>query len=181
MERALLVESKSPPATHQHRHIRLTKAQVSDYLKAHAPEDLYDNLKSPFAWSRGAEGKTYYQLLEEDTAFSDVWHKGMAQAAPFNPVLGMFPFRDMRAAVEAEPDRAFVVDVGGGRGNALIDMMRECGGSFGAPMVLQDMKEVLQGDDPVRIEGVQVMPHDFYNEQPVKSESQSVHPRLQVL
>ncbi|KAK8104752.1 O-methyltransferase [Apiospora kogelbergensis] len=152
MERALLVET-----------------QVSDYLKAHAPEDLYDNLKSPFAWSRGAEGKTYYQLLEEDTAFSDVWHKGMAQAAPFNPVLGMFPFRDMRAAVEAEPDRAFVVDVGGGRGNALIDMMRECGGSFGAPMVLQDMKEVLQGDDPVRIEGVQVMPHDFYNEQPVKN------------
>ncbi|KAK7999623.1 o-methyltransferase-like protein [Apiospora arundinis] len=143
--------------------------KVSDYLKTHAPEDLYNNLKSPFSYWRGAEGKTYYQLLEEDPAFSDVWHKGMAQAAPFNPVLGMFPFRDMRKAVEAEPDRAFVVDVGGGRGNALVDMMKECGGSFGAPMVLQDMKEVLQGDDPVRIEGVQVMPHDFYNEQPVKN------------
>ncbi|KAK8016735.1 hypothetical protein PG993_014924 [Apiospora rasikravindrae] len=144
-------------------------SKVSDYLKIHAPRDVYDPLKSPFSYSRGAEGKTYYQLLEQDPAFSDVWHKGMAQAAPFNPVLGMFPFRDMKEAVEAEPERAFVVDVGGGRGNALVDMMKECDGSFGAPMVLQDLKEVLQGEDPVRIDGVQVMPHDFCNEQPVKN------------
>ncbi|KAK8061612.1 hypothetical protein PG994_007978 [Apiospora phragmitis] len=143
--------------------------KVSDYLKTHAPEDVYDPLKSPFSYACGAEGKTYYQLLEEDPAFSDVWHKGMAQAAPFNPVLGMFPFRDMKEAVETAPDRAFVVDVGGGRGNAMIDMMQECGGSFGAPMVLQDMKEVLEGEDPVRIEGIEVMPHDFHNEQPVKN------------
>lgn len=139
---------------------------------------MYNPLKSPVAYARGAEGKTYYQILEENPAFSDVWHKGMTQA-PLNPVLGMFPFRDMKQAVEAEPDRAFVVDVGGGRGNALIDMMGECGGSFGAPMVLQDLEEVLQGQDPVRIDGVQVMPHDFYNEQPVKSESSAAPPPLQ--
>lgn len=144
--------------------------KISDYLKTHAPEDVYDPLKSPVAYARGAEGKTYYQILEENPAFSDVWHKGMTQA-PLNPVLGMFPFRDMKQAVEAAPDRAFVVDVGGGRGNALIDMMEECGGSFGAPMVLQDLRAVLEGQDPVRIDGVQVMPHDFYDEQPVKSES----------
>ncbi|KAK8075445.1 hypothetical protein PG997_010108 [Apiospora hydei] len=149
--------------------------KVSDYLKTHAPEDVYDPLKSPFSYSRGAEGQTYYQLLEADLAFSDVWHKGMAQAAPFNPVLGMFPFRDMKEAVEAEPDRAFVVDVGGGRGNALVDVMRECGGGFGAPMVLQDLEEVLQGEDPVQIDGVQVMPHDFYNEQPVKISLPDAH------
>ncbi|KAK7961983.1 O-methyltransferase-like protein [Apiospora aurea] len=143
--------------------------KVSDYLKTHAPEDVYDPLKSPFSYSRGGEGQTYYQLLEADPAFSTVWHKGMAQAALLNPVLGMFPFRDMRSAVEAEPGRAFVVDVGGGRGNALVDVMRECGGGgFGAPMVLQDLEEVLLGEEPVRIDGVQVMPHDFYNEQPIK-------------
>ncbi|KAK7985481.1 O-methyltransferase [Apiospora saccharicola] len=87
--------------------------KISDYLKTHAPEDVYDPLKSPVAYARGAEGKTYYQILEENPAFSDVWHKGMAQT-PLNPVVGMFPFRDMQQAVEAEPDRAFVVDVGGG-------------------------------------------------------------------
>ncbi|KAK7914208.1 hypothetical protein PG985_011911 [Apiospora marii] len=146
-----------------------TGDKISDYLKTHAPEDVYDPLKSPVAYARGAEGKTYYQILEESPAFSDVWHKGMAQV-PLNPILGMFPFRDMRRAVEAEPGRAFVVDVGGGRGNALVDVMRECGGgSFGAPMVLQDLEPVLRGRDPVRIKGVQVMPHDFYNEQPVKN------------
>ncbi|KAK8122864.1 hypothetical protein PG984_011534 [Apiospora sp. TS-2023a] len=157
------------PRVYRHMESQLTLGnKISDYLKTHAPEDVYNPLKCPVAYARGAEGKTYYQILEENPTFADVWHKGMTQA-PLNPVVGMFPFREMQQAVEAEPDRAFVVDVGGGRGNALVDVMEECRGSFGASMVLQDLEEVLQGRDPVRIDGVQVMPHDFYDEQPVKN------------
>ena len=113
----------------------------------------------------------------------------MAQAAPLNPVLGMFPFAALRDEIAASsPEqqqmqqqqqqqssrpptapRAFVVDVGGGRGNALVDMLRECGGVVPGPMVLQDLPEVLEGRDPVRLEGVETMPYNFLDEQPVKS------------
>lgn len=112
----------------------------------------------------------------------------MAQAAPLNPVLGMFPFAALRDAIVAadasSPEqqqqqqqslrprtapRTFVVDVGGGRGNALVDMLRECGGAVPGPMVLQDLPEVLEGRDPVRLEGVETMPYNFLDEQPVKS------------
>jgi hypothetical protein len=117
----------------------------------------------------GKEGKTYYEALEEDPAVSDAWHKGMIMIESTQPVTGMFPFKSMQAAVESEPHRPFVVDVGGGRGNALISIMKECEGNFGAKVILQDMAEVLEGKDPVRVDGVENMPHNFYDDQPVSS------------
>ena len=65
--------------------------------------------------------------------------------------------------------KAPVVDVGGGRGNALVAIMAECGAGVAGRMVLQDLGEVLEGTSPVRIDGVQTMPHNFYDPQPVKS------------
>lgn len=112
---------------------------------------------------------TYYEAIEEDPVVSDTWHKAMIMVEMSQPISGMFPFHSMEAAVKAEPQRAFVVDIGGGRGNALVAMMQECGGTYGAKMILQDMREVLAGKDPVRIEKVENMPHNFWDEQPVKS------------
>jgi hypothetical protein len=123
----------------------------------------------PYVWAHGKEGSTYYEVIEEDPVASDAWHKGMIAIEATQPITGMFPFHSLQAAVEAEPQRAFIVDVGGGRGNALVSIMRECGGSYGADMILQDMAEVLEGDDPVKVEGVKNMPHNFYDVQPVKS------------
>lgn len=144
--------------------------KVSDYLKTHSAEDAQDATKVPFVWAMGKEGMTYYDAIEEDPVVSDTWHKGMIMIESTQPISGMFPFASMKATVEAEPQRAFVVDVGGGRGNALVSMMKECGGSsYGAKMILQDMTEVLEGKDPVRVEGVENMPHNFYDIQPVKS------------
>lgn len=143
--------------------------RVSDYLKCHTAADAKDATKIPFSWAMGKEGLTYYETLEEDPAISDAWHKGMVLIEATQPVCGMFPFSSLREEVEAEPERPFVVDVGGGRGNALVAIMGECGGSFGAKMVLQDMEAVLNGKDPVSVDGVDVMAHNFYNPQPVKS------------
>ncbi|CAJ2508716.1 Uu.00g137420.m01.CDS01 [Anthostomella pinea] len=145
--------------------------KVAEYLKTHSAQEAQDATKVPYVWAHGKGPMTYYEAIEEDPVVSDAWHKGMIMIESTQPITGMFPFRStMRAAVEAEPQRAFVVDVGGGRGNALAAIMKECGGgSYGASMVLQDMPEVLEGKDPVRLDGVQNMPHNFFNVQPVKS------------
>lgn len=91
--------------------------------------------------------------------------------AATQPIKGMFPFQTMKSAVEAEPGRTFVVDVGGGRGTALISIMEECGGTYDSKMVLQDMHHVLEGADPVRVNGIENMPANFFDPQPVKSKS----------
>ncbi|RYP17995.1 hypothetical protein DL765_004214 [Monosporascus sp. GIB2] len=143
--------------------------RVSDYLKTHSAQESQDATKVPYVWAQGKEGLTYYEAIEADPAASDAWHKGMMLIESTQPITGMFPFAAMRDAVQAEPHRAFVVDVGGGRGNALAAIMRECGGSsYGARMILQDLSEVLEGQDPVRVDGVQNMPHDFFDVQPVQ-------------
>ncbi|MCJ1439482.1 hypothetical protein MMC27_008876 [Xylographa pallens] len=143
--------------------------KVSDYLHTHSAEQAQDATKVPYVWALDKEGMTYYDALEDDPATADAWHKGMTMIQATQPITGMFPFRSMKAAVEAEPQRAFVVDVGGGRGNALVSIMEECRGSYGASMILQDMAQVLEGSDPVRVQGVDNMPQNFYNPQPVKN------------
>ncbi|KAI9687005.1 MAG: hypothetical protein M1820_010533 [Bogoriella megaspora] len=143
--------------------------KVSDYLQTHSAKEAQDATKVPYSWALGKEGMTYYEALEDDPVVADAWHKGMTMIQATQPILGMFPFHTMKSPVEAEPQRAFVVDVGGGRGNALVSIMKECGGSFGAKIVLQDMAQVLEGTDPVRIPGVENMPYDFFDPQPVKN------------
>ncbi|KAI0111116.1 O-methyltransferase [Nemania sp. FL0031] len=142
--------------------------KVCDYLKSHSAQEAQDTTMVPYSWASGKEGSTYYEVMGEDPVMSNAWHKGMMAIEATQPVTGMFPFRSMQTAVEAEPQRAFIVDVGGGRGNALVSIMKECGGSYGAGMILQDVAQALVGDDAVSIEGVQNMVHDFFNPQPVK-------------
>lgn len=86
------------------------------------------------------------------------------------PVLGMFPFASMKGRVEAEPDRAFVVDVGGGYGKPVTSVMQEASNGFGAECILQDRPDVLDDIGQDRIPGVTKMVHDFFKPQPVKSE-----------
>lgn len=149
--------------------------KVADYLKTHTAQDAQDATRVPYVWAAGLEDTgrtTYFDALASNPAVAAAWHEGMTVIEAMQPVGGMFPFASAAAEAEAkaEPHRAFVVDVGGGRGNALVSILRECGGSGGASMVLQDLAEVLEGEDPVRIEGVRNMPHNFYDVQPVKSE-----------
>ncbi|KAI0469851.1 hypothetical protein GGR56DRAFT_679072 [Xylariaceae sp. FL0804] len=119
--------------------------KASDYLKTHSYTEAQEASKAPYSWALGKEGTTYYEAIEEDPLVSDTWHKAMIMLETTQPITGMFPFHSMKTAVEAEPQRPFVVDVGGGRGNALKAIMGECGGSYGAKMILQDFHGVLEG------------------------------------
>ncbi|KAH7064492.1 O-methyltransferase [Paraphoma chrysanthemicola] len=143
--------------------------KLSDYLKVRSGSDAQDATKVPYVWAVGKEGMTFYDALESDTTVAEAWHKGMILIQATQPITGMFPFHSLADTVRAEPHRPFVVDVGGGRGNALLAIMEECGGTYGAKMVLQDFDQVLEGSEPVRIAGVENMPHNFFDEQPVKN------------
>ncbi|KAL4800935.1 o-methyltransferase [Aspergillus venezuelensis] len=70
----------------------------------------------------------------------------------------------------AEPDKALIVDVGGGKGHDLL-AFREKFPGFAArgQLVLQDLDAVLQGVDLGEVETeVEKVAYDFFTEQPVK-------------
>lgn len=146
-----------------------TWGTVPEYVKAHEPADLYDIKKSPFAFAAGQEGKTYYEVLEADPEQRNLWNVTMQNMEKNFPILGMFPFKDLETQVRKEPERPFIVDVGGGRGQALLALQKDCGGSFGGKLILQDLPVVIDTLEPGDIPGIETMKYDIFTPQPVKS------------
>jgi hypothetical protein len=144
-------------------------ASLPEYFKAHKPEDLYDIKKSPFSFAVGQEGLTYYEVLGLDVEQRNVWNKAMQVAEKNLPILGMFPFSSLKEQVEKEPERAFIVDIAGGRGQALLAIQEECPNGFGGKLILQDLPIVIDSLKPEEIPNIEPTVHDIFTPQPVKS------------
>ena len=143
------------------------------YFKTKTPEELVDMRKTPYSCAYGDEGKTFYEVLTSTPERLNMFNKAMMQQEASLPTLGMFPFTSLKEEVVAEPERAFVVDIGGGRGQSLLLINQETSNGFGtgAKMYLQDRPQVLETIPQELLPGIAKMPYDFYTEQPIKSTS----------
>ncbi|KFY31794.1 hypothetical protein V494_07920, partial [Pseudogymnoascus sp. VKM F-4513 (FW-928)] len=142
-------------------------AALPEYFKTHAPEDLFDLKKSPAVFALGKEGQTYYEVLGENVRTRNIWNKAMQVADKAMPILGMFPFAGLKEQVEREPERAFVVDIAGGRGHALLAVQKECPNAFGGKLILQDLPIVIDSLKPDEIPNIEPTVHDIFTPQPV--------------
>lgn len=106
-----------------------------------------------------------------------MFNKAMMQMEVNLPILGMFPFSSLKTEVEAEPERAFMADIGGGRGQCLLEVQKEISGFSSPPkMILQDRPAVLDTIPDELVLGIEKMAYDYYTEQPVKSTFPSPSP-----
>ncbi|RKK83898.1 hypothetical protein BFJ71_g14724 [Fusarium oxysporum] len=144
-------------------------AALPDYVKSHKPEEIFDLKKTPFAFSVGCEGKTYYEVYDLDPQKRTLWDIGMQKLGNHIPVIGMFPFENLEDQVKKQPGNPFVVDVGGGRGQALLAIQEHCKGSFGGKLILQDLPIVLDSLTLDEIPGIEPMPYNIFTLQPVKN------------
>ena len=145
--------------------------ELPEYFKKHQPEELYDLKKSPFAFAFGKEGLTYYEVLNEDVVKRNIWNNTMQQMEANMPILGMFPFATLKDQVEKEPERSFIVDVGGGKGQAMLAIETECSKFFGGKVILQDLPIVIDSLKSENLPGIEPTVHDIFTPQPVKSKS----------
>ena len=145
--------------------------KLPDYFRTHTHEDLFDLKKSPFAYALGLEGMTYYEAISQDPDRLNMFNMTMVQMEKGVPILGMYPFGSLKDEVEAEKERPFIVDIGGGRGQALLAIQKEAPAGFGAKMILQDRPDVLGSLSPEDIPHIQPMEYDFFTPQPIKSTS----------
>jgi hypothetical protein len=146
-----------------------------EYFKTKTPEELIDLRKTPYSFAYDGEGLTFYEVLARKPETLNMFQKAMMQQEQNLPTLGMFPFSSLENEVRSEPDRAFVVDIGGGRGQSLLLIRKETSNGFGtnSKMILQDRPHVLDTIPQELLPGIDKMPHDFYTEQPIKSKSSS--------
>lgn len=142
--------------------------RLPEYFRTHSKEDLRDLLKSPYAYGHDREGMPYYDVISDNPQRLETFNGTLAQMETQLPVLGMFPFGSLKAQVEAEPHRPFLVDIGGGVGRVLTSIQQEAPAGFGAQMVLQDRPDVLASIEQEDIPNITKMAHDFFQPQPVK-------------
>lgn len=147
-----------------------TSSSLPGYFLTHQPDDIFDLRKSPYAYSKGKESLTYYEVLEQDPGFRNIWNGVLAAMEKGMPISGMFPFESLREQVGKEPERAFVVDIAGGRGQALLKLQEEIPGVFGGKLILQDLPIVIDSLKEEDIPGIEKMAYDIFTPQPVKSE-----------
>ncbi|KAF4125427.1 O-methyltransferase [Geosmithia morbida] len=155
----------------------LTKAWIClpDYFKTHTPEDLYDPKKTPVAFANGREGKTYYEVIGEDPERRRLWNLTMENMQKNFPIIGMFPFKDLEPLVKAESERPILIDVAGGRGQALKAIRNHCGDVFDGRLILQDLPIVIDSLNPEDLPGVQLMAQDIFIPQAVKNSDAHVY------
>jgi hypothetical protein len=91
------------------------------------------------------------------------------------PVLGMFPFSSLASSIDrSDPQRPFIVDVAGGRGQSLLQIKKEIEANGTADvgrMILQDREPVLDAIPEEQLPGVEKMVINFFEPQPVKSKT----------
>jgi hypothetical protein len=143
--------------------------KLPEYLKSHTPTELYDLKKSPFAYAAGKEGLTYYEVLNEDEAQRNIWNNTMMQMEKNMPILGMFPFSTLKEQFERSPELPFIVDIGSGKGQAMLAIETECPKFFGGKVILQDLPIVINSLKAEDIPGITPTIHDIFTPQPVKS------------
>ncbi|KAK0720760.1 S-adenosyl-L-methionine-dependent methyltransferase [Lasiosphaeris hirsuta] len=143
--------------------------KLPEYLKTHTPKELYDLKKSPFAYAFGKEGMTYYDIIDEDPEKRQLWNKMIQQMESNMPISGMFPWDSLKEQVEKEPERPFFVDVGGGRGQALLKLQEEIPGTYGGKLILQDLPHVINTLKSEEIPNIEAMSYDIFTPQPVKN------------
>lgn len=136
-------------------------------LKTRPDQDLLNIRKTPYACAYGMEGRTFYETLSANPEHLDTFNRSMSEPGPD---YGIFPFSSLKEEVEAEQHHAFVVDIGGGKVQALLHVQNETEKVFGtsAKLILQERPDVLEQIKPEEIVRIESMPYDFQTEQPVK-------------
>jgi O-methyltransferase domain len=137
-----------------------------EYMRKFGKKDVLTYTDTPHSWANNKLGWTFWEVLNSDPNRVEAFARGLSLFDAIHPVTGVYPFEEKHTAGNS-PDRAFAVDIGGGRGRAMLALRKECPTLQGR-MVLQDRKEVLDCIAPEELPGVEKMQHDFFTPQPVK-------------
>ncbi|KAL4971412.1 O-methyltransferase-domain-containing protein [Aspergillus desertorum] len=127
---------------------------------------------SPFGLAAGCPYKSFYEVLETLPERAAAFNSTMAIALGEMAITGIYDFSWV-AEYATLSDRVLIVDVGGGKGQALRAILEEISAIPASRCVLQDQAAVIQqaaaeiGDDDA-LKEVQMVPNSFFDEQPTK-------------
>lgn len=162
-----------------------------DYLVSKGKfEEPQDPLYNPYTAYYKQEGTPVWSIMMQHPERFQAFQTGMSGIDVAIPVTGHFDFGSLKNTAEEEAKGIVeLVDVGGGEGVVLNKILEAHPDLAPKNCVLQERPEVIQLAKSKEIlpESVQLVEHDFMEEQPIKGRSTSqlhkpvTNTRLQVL
>ena len=141
-------------------------SNLHGYLAVHGNKDIHTYTDTPHSWTNGTPDLNFWQVLGSVPGRMETFGRGLSLFDVLHPVLGIFPFeQELEAGNSSE--RTLAVDIGGGRGTAMLELRKGCP-SLKGRLVIQDMKQQLDSVSDEDLPGVEKMEHDFFTPQPVK-------------
>ncbi|KIW28518.1 uncharacterized protein PV07_08177 [Cladophialophora immunda] len=136
------------------------------------PTSFYVNPYSDYH-NASDSGLTTWEIMSKDPEKLKTFQLGLKMGDNLVPVLGYYDFNQLKLTedeLQKDPNRTALVDIGGGVGNTLKKVLDGYKELDPRNVVLQDQKEIIAMADKEKIppEGVKLMEHDFWTEQPVK-------------
>lgn len=142
--------------------------KLPDYLEKFGFEEPTSQTENPMSWYEGQMGKTAWEILSQKPERLEAFNRSMQTQDEVLPIVGIYDFGQLGAKV-GEAERAILVDVGGGRGQAIKRMLETHSELQPSKMVLQDRPPVIEEAEKANeLQGVVKMGHDFFDAQPVK-------------
>lgn len=141
------------------------------YFKARGarePDGEEATTHNPTSWNAGQEGKTSFEILEQDPEKLAGFVKLMAAAEQFRPWTGFYDYGKL-AAKDGE-DRPVLVDVGGADGTCVAKILEAHPEINAVQCVVQDREKVVASAEKNENlpKGVKFSAHDFFTPQPIK-------------
>ena len=132
-----------------------------------------DPLHNPYTWTHKQDGTPVWTIMAQDPEKIQTFQVGMSGIDVAVPVVGHFDFNILKnSAAEDEGEKIELIDVGGGHGACLKQILSEYPALNPRRCILQERPDVIEmakasGGLP---EGLQLMEHDFFKDEPVKGE-----------
>ncbi|KIX95069.1 uncharacterized protein Z520_09379 [Fonsecaea multimorphosa CBS 102226] len=149
---------------HFHKYVKERAAQ--DGKPVQEPDDP---LRNPYTHRHGMDGHPVWEIMAQFPDRLRAFQLGFMSQEDSVPIIGFYDFSALYDP-EHDGDRATLVDVGGGQGQSIIQILQAFPSLRPDRMVLQDLPEpIAQGKDSKLLpDGVTAMVHDFWTPQPVK-------------
>ncbi|EEA26212.1 hypothetical protein TMatcc_005531 [Talaromyces marneffei ATCC 18224] len=140
-------------------------SRLPEYFRAVGGRDTTSMTENPFTWGNNKLGSSFFEIISQDPRRIKQFDVAMSTQDYTLPVLGMYPFGEELVDLPDLGNRALIVDIGGGRGQSLLQI-KDKWPELRGRMILQDRPVVLNSFP--ELPGIEKMPHDFFTEQPVR-------------
>lgn len=144
--------------------------RLHQYLKEKLFQEPEELASSPAMWATGNEGKAYWDVMQADRERLAAFQIGMRASQKYLPSTGPYDFDTL---AQGDDERPVLVDVGGGQGQTICEILRKHPSIPPERVILQDLPKVVEAAREEKIVplGVEIMEYDYNDPQPVKGEN----------